>query len=422
MSSLAIPGDASSSSEPPAHTSLCGREPGQTAIQGSLPDPALPLALYLHIPWCVQKCPYCDFNSHTLRAALPEAAYVGALLADLDFELASAPEPRPLQSIFFGGGTPSVFSAAAIAAILDGVRARLALAPDCEITLEANPGTVEAARFAGYRTAGVNRLSMGVQSLNDAHLKALGRIHGAEEARSAYAIARSSGFDNINLDLMFALPKQSLAQAQADLAELIAMAPEHISYYHLTLEPNTPFHRAPPPLPDDDSAYEMLEQGMQALAAAGYIQYETSAYARAGRQAAHNLNYWRFGDYLGIGAGAHGKRSFVAEDGGVAVERRARHKHPKTYMERAGSAAVLQEARALSAEELPVEFMLNALRLHEGFSMAQFSSRTGLAAATLAKPLAAAIAKGLLVETAQGYAPTELGRAHLNRLLLEFMP
>jgi oxygen-independent coproporphyrinogen-3 oxidase len=382
----------------------------------------LPLALYLHIPWCVQKCPYCDFNSHTLRTVVPETAYVAALLADLDFELATAPEPRPVQSIFFGGGTPSVFSAPAIAAILDGVRARLTLAAGCEITLEANPGTVEAARFAGYRAAGVNRLSMGVQSLNDAHLKALGRIHGAREAQSAYAIARAAGFDNINLDLMFALPRQTQAEARADLEGLIALAPEHISYYHLTLEPNTAFHRAPPPLPDDDSAYEMLEQGMQALSAAGYTQYETSAYARAGRQAAHNLNYWRFGDYLGIGAGAHGKRSFAAASGGVEVERRARHKHPKTYMERAGAAAVLQETRVLGPEELPVEFMLNALRLHEGFSLPQFSARTGLRASTLAKPLAAAIAKGLLSASVDGHAPTELGRAHLNRLLLEFMP
>ena len=369
----------------------------------------------------MQKCPYCDFNSHALRGALPEADYVAALLRDLDFELAGErAETRSISSIFFGGGTPSVFSAQAIGAILEGVAARLNFAPNIEITLEANPGTVEAARFAGYVAAGINRLSMGVQSLNDRHLKALGRIHGADEAVAAYGIARAAGLDNINLDLMFALPQQTLKEAEADVRGLIALDPEHISYYHLTLEPNTAFHRAPPPLPDSDSAYEMLEVGAALLAEHGYVQYETSAYARPGRQSQHNLNYWRFGDYLGIGAGAHGKRTVFA-DGRAVITRRARHKHPKTYMERAGAANNLQEERVLAAAELPIEFAMNALRLHEGFSPAQFEQRSGLAYAAIEPIISKVAAKGLLHVTPERISPTALGRAHLNSLLTEFL-
>ena len=315
-----------------------------------------------------------------------------------------------------GGGTPSRFSGAAIGWILDGVAARLAFAPTIEITLEANPGTAEAAHFKGYRTAGVNRLSMGVQSLDDAQLKRLGRIHGADEARAAVGLARTAGFDNLNLDLMFALPEQTLAEAQRDLAGLIALAPEHISYYHLTLEPNTAFAAAPPPLPDSDLAYEMLEQGQTQLAAARYAQYETSAYARAGRSSQHNLNYWRFGDYLGIGAGAHGKRSFADR-----IERRARHKHPKTYLETAGGVASLQEVRAVAGEELAFEYCLNALRLHEGFAVADFEARTGLGFAVLEPRLATQRRKGLIEMDAMRVRPTPLGRDHLNTLLTELL-
>jgi len=377
---------------------------------------SLPLSLYIHIPWCAKKCPYCDFNSHAVRAPIPEAEYVTALLADLDFELQTSAESRPLVSIFFGGGTPSLFSGAAIGAILEGVAARLLFAPNIEITLEANPGTVEARHFQGYRAAGVNRLSMGVQSLNDRHLKALGRIHGADEARHAVDTARRAGFDNLNLDLMFALPLQTETEAQADLAGLIALAPEHLSYYHLTLEPNTAFASAPPPLPDDDSAYAMLEQGQQQLAAAGYVQYETSAYAKPGREAQHNLNYWTFGDYLGIGAGAHGKRT---RNG--LVERRARHKHPRTYMERAGSDQALQEVRSVVGDELAFEYCLNALRLHAGFAKADFEARTGLAFAALEPRLLKQSQNGLLLLDALRVQPTELGRNHLNRLLTELL-
>lgn len=377
----------------------------------------IPLALYIHIPWCAKKCPYCDFNSHPARGQIPEAEYVQALLRDLDYELASAPEARPLGSIFFGGGTPSLFSGAGIGAILDGVAQRLSFAAGIEITLEANPGTAEAQRFRDYRAAGVNRLSMGVQSLNDRHLKALGRIHGADEARAAVAMARAAGFDNLNLDLMFALPEQTLAEAEADLRGLLALSPEHLSYYHLTLEPNTEFAARPPKLPDSDLAYEMLEQGQALLEAAGYAQYETSAYAQPERGAAHNLNYWRFGDYLGIGAGAHGKRTLDGQ-----VQRRARHKHPKTFMETAGSAAGVQEERVVAGAELAFEYVLNTLRLHEGFALGDFRARTGLADTALEPSLGRMLSKGLLVRDGELIRPTVLGRNHLNRLQMEFLP
>lgn len=377
----------------------------------------IPLSLYIHIPWCAKKCPYCDFNSHPARGQIPEAEYVQALLRDLDFELASAAETRPLTSIFFGGGTPSLFSGAAIGRILDGVAQRLAFAPGIEITLEANPGTAEAERFRDYRAAGVTRLSMGVQSLDDRHLKALGRIHGAAEARAAVTMARTAGFENLNLDLMFALPEQTLAEAEADLRGLLALAPEHISYYHLTLEPNTEFAAKPPKVPDSDSAYAMLEQGQALLATAGYAQYETSAYAQPVRPATHNLNYWRFGDYLGIGAGAHGKRTL---DGRVV--RRARHKHPKTYLETAGSVAGVQEERVVADAELAFEYVLNTLRLHEGFALADFRARTGLAETALEPALGRMLSKGLLERDGERIRPTALGRDHLNSLQMEFLP
>ena len=376
----------------------------------------LPLALYVHFPWCVKKCPYCDFNSHALRGEVPEAAYVEALLRDLDFELRDA-EARPLTSIFCGGGTPSLFSGAAIGRLLEGVARRLAFAPDIEITLEANPGTADAAHFREYRAAGVNRLSIGVQSLAAEQLQALGRIHGPEEARRAVAFARAAGFANLNLDLMYALPRQSLDAAAADLRAALALAPEHLSYYHLTLEPNTEFHARPPPLPDTDTAWTMQEQGQALLAEHGYAQYEVSAYARPGRRCRHNLNYWEFGDYLGIGAGAHAKRTAAG-----VVRRRARIKHPRAFLEAAGTAAALQEDRTIAPAELPFEFAMNALRLNEGFALPQFEQRTGLPAAALAAPLDAAAGRGLLERAGPQVRASARGRSFLNPLVELFLP
>ena len=378
--------------------------------------PAVPLSLYLHFPWCVRKCPYCDFNSHALRGEVPEQAYVDALLRDLDFELRDA-EARPLASLFCGGGTPSLFSATAIGRVLEGVQRRLSFAPDIEITLEANPGTADASNFRGYRAAGVNRLSIGVQSFDATMLKALGRIHGPDEARRAVALAREAGFDNINLDLMYALPQQSLTGAAADLDAAFALAPEHLSYYHLTLEPNTEFHARPPPLPDADAAWAMQEQGQALLAQRGYEQYEVSAYARTGRRCRHNLNYWEFGDYIGVGAGAHGKRT-----GAGGIRRRARQKHPRGYLEAAGTAAALQEDKVVPAAELPFEFAMNALRLNEGFRPQAFEQRTGLSYAALAQPLARALGQGLIEQPGAAVRPSERGRAFLNPLVEMFLP
>lgn len=378
----------------------------------------IPLALYVHFPWCVQKCPYCDFNSHALRGEMPEDAYVAALLRDLDFELSASPiaDQQSLVSIFMGGGTPSLFSDRAIGRMLDGVQKRVAFAADIEITLEANPGTAEARHFNGYVAAGVNRLSIGVQSLDNAQLKRLGRIHDRDEVFRAYEMARAAGFTNINLDLMFALPQQTLAGAESDLRGALALAPEHLSYYQLTLEPNTEFGVRPPVLPDDELAWDIQEQGQALLAQRGYAQYEVSAYAQPGRPARHNLNYWQFGDYLGIGAGAHGKRS----DAISGVRRRARSKHPRAYLERAGTAKAIQEERTISREELPVEFLMNALRLNEGFAISDYQARTGLNWSQLS---AAQIARdrGLIVECNGHVRPTELGHRHLNGLLTLFL-
>jgi putative oxygen-independent coproporphyrinogen III oxidase len=382
-----------------------------------------PLALYLHFPWCVKKCPYCDFNSHAARGDIPEDEYVSALIRDLEAELSDdgwGSAPGPLVSIFMGGGTPSLFSDRAIGRVLEAVNRRLAFAQDIEITLEANPGTAEAGHFPGYRAAGVNRLSMGFQSLDDAQLKRLGRIHNSAEARRAYALARSAGFDNINLDMMFALPEQTVDAALADLFGLIDLGPEHLSWYQLTLEANTEFGARPPPVPDDDSAWEMQERGQALLAAAGYAQYEVSAYAQAGRQARHNRNYWEFGDYLGIGAGAHGKRSRI-EGAELVVQRRARHKHPKTYQQHAGSRAVVQEETRITATELPFEFMMNALRLNEGFSPQLYEARTGLRWDSSAAPVAEAMRLELLAVTPERIQPSERGRRYLNRLLELFL-
>ncbi len=378
---------------------------------------ALPLSLYVHIPWCVRKCPYCDFNSHQRPAQLPEERYVDALLADLDIETGLA-LGRPLVSIFFGGGTPSLFSAASLMRILDGVRARLALAPDIEITLETNPGTAEFDRFEGYREAGVNRLSFGVQSFDDATLKRLGRIHGAAEVHRAWRLARDAGFDNINLDLMYALPAQSPAAALFDLEQTLALAPEHLSYYQLTLEPQTVFARTPPPdLPDDETAARMQEACQQALADAGFRQYEVSAYAQPGRESRHNRNYWLYGDYLAIGAGAHAKTT----DAQGSIHRRVRQRTPTQYLAQVGTPAALVEDRVVDSAEIGFEFMLNALRLREGFSTGMFAARTGMQLDTL-PGYAQALSRGLLEAAGDQVRATELGWRFLNDTVECFLP
>ena len=374
-----------------------------------------PLALYIHIPWCIKKCPYCDFNSHTARDALPEARYIEALTRDLESALPLI-WGRSIHSIFFGGGTPSLFSAAGIDAILSMVRTLTRLDHFAEITLEANRGTVEAEKFAGFKAAGVNRLSLGVQSFNPGHLRALGRIHDDREAHRAVEIAAST-FDNFNLDLMYALPGQTLQQAQRDVDTALGYAPPHLSCYHLTLEPNTPFHAAPPPLPDDDLSADMQMMVEASLASAGYQHYETSAFARPRRQCRHNLNYWQFGDYLGIGAGAHGKLSFHDR-----IIRQMRHKHPREYMEHALAGNPIQSAQEVARAELPFEFMMNALRLTEGFDTALFTERTGLPITAAQTTLDEAERRGLIVRDHLRIVPTQTGRRFLNDLLGLFLP
>jgi putative oxygen-independent coproporphyrinogen III oxidase len=374
-----------------------------------------PLGLYVHMPWCVRKCPYCDFNSHELKREIPEQAYVEVLVSDLETALPDV-WGRRVYSIFFGGGTPSLFSAAAIETLLSAFRARLPLAADCEITLEANPGTFEAEKFRGYRAAGVNRLSIGIQSFNPKHLKALGRIHDEAEAGRAIEIARNS-FDNINLDLMYALPQQTVDEALEDVESALGAGTAHLSFYHLTLEPNTVFHRYPPPLPDEDAAAEMQDRIAAALSRGGYVHYETSAWAKPGRECRHNLNYWRFGDYLGIGAGAHGKLSFADR-----IERSARYKQPREYLERAAEGRPVQEKRELGRADLVFEFMMNALRLAEGFPVSSFAERTGLQITVAEKPLALAEARGLIVRDYERIRPTDLGQRFLNDLLQLFLP
>ncbi len=375
---------------------------------------APPLSLYVHMPWCVRKCPYCDFNSHRVGEALPEAAYVDSLLSDLDAQLASPAARRTIRSVFVGGGTPSLFSGEGLSALLDGVHARCELASDVETTLEANPGAADNARFAAYRRAGVNRLSIGVQSLNAKHLRRLGRIHDPVQARDALRQVRAAGFDNINLDLMFGLPGQDLDEAYTDLARLIDLSPEHISYYQLTLEPNTAFAQDPPPLPDHDLLDEMQEQGIEQLAAAGYMRYEVSAYAQDGRRCRHNLNYWRFGDYLGIGAGAHGKLTDVVAG---SVERQTRRRSPADYL----ASEDKQSARVLLDDaDLLVEFALNALRLCAGVESTLFAWRTGLPGRMLTLSRARATALGLLREDPARLAPTPLGQRFLNDLVALF--
>ncbi|WDK30964.1 radical SAM family heme chaperone HemW [Xanthomonas campestris] len=378
-----------------------------------------PLALYVHLPWCVRKCPYCDFNSHAAKGALPFDDYVDALIRDLDADLPLV-WGRVVHSVFFGGGTPSLFPPEAIDRFLQAAAARLRFAPNLEITLETNPGTAEHGRFDGYRAAGVNRLSFGVQSFDDAALQRLGRIHDSAEAERAIKLAQDAGYDNFNIDLMYALPEQTLAQAEHDLERAFALQPTHLSHYQLTLEPNTVFFARPPQgIPDDDDAWDMQEHCQRLLAAAGYAQYEVSAYARPGRQCAHNLNYWRFGDYLGIGAGAHGKISSGAEQ---QVLRRWKHKHPQSYLASAGSTAAIGGDEHVPAARLPFEYMLNLLRLHEGFRLSDFEACTGLPAQVLQAPLTRAMAQGWLVEQHGRIVPTELGRRFTNDVVELFLP
>ena len=374
-----------------------------------------PLTLYVHMPWCVKKCPYCDFNSHQLKGDVPERAYVDALVTDLELALPDV-WGRRVYSVFFGGGTPSLFSAAAIETLISAFRARLPLAADCEITLEANPGTFEAEKFRGFREAGVNRLSIGIQSFNPKHLRALGRIHDDAEARRAIEIGQGC-FDNINLDLMYALPEQTPEEARADVEAALEAGTTHLSFYHLTLEPNTFFYRHPPVLPEEDAAAAMQDAIGARLAENGYVHYETSAWAKSGRECRHNLNYWRFGDYLGIGAGAHSKLSFLDR-----VERSMRCKDPRNYLERSARGEPVQERKKVDRADLVFEFMMNALRLPEGFPVALFAERTGLQIALAERPLREAEARGLIVRDHERIRPTDLGQSFLNDLLQMFLP
>ncbi|MEO7325580.1 MAG: radical SAM family heme chaperone HemW [Dokdonella sp.] len=383
---------------------------------------APPLSLYIHIPWCVKKCPYCDFNSHAQNGALPVDAYVDALLADLDRDrrqFSDALTGRPVHSIFFGGGTPSLFAPDAIARILDGIGARLDLPHGIEITLETNPGTVEHGRFDGYLRAGVSRLSFGVQSFDDAKLVRLGRIHSAADAERAIKEAQDAGYANLNLDLMYALPEQDLAGALADVERAIALKPTHVSHYQLTLEPNTLFAAQPPPLPDEDSAWDMQEACQQCLAEAGYAQYEVSAYAHGNQFSAHNLNYWTFGDYLGIGAGAHGKLTHPASR---SIVRTTKLKLPRSYLDRAARREAFGSAALIASEDLPFEFMMNALRLNDGVAKSLFAERCGLASGAIDGKLNEARARGWLETDAARILPTELGRRYLNDVVGLFLP
>ncbi|MCU1718634.1 radical SAM family heme chaperone HemW [Pseudomonas sp. 5P_3.1_Bac2] len=373
-----------------------------------------PLALYIHIPWCVKKCPYCDFNSHAAGPNLPEEEYVDALLADLDHDLRHA-HGRKLSSIFFGGGTPSLFSAKALGRLLAGVEQRAGFADDIEITLEANPGTFEQAKFRDYRRLGINRLSIGVQSFQAEKLKALGRIHDGDEAVRAADMARAAGFDNFNLDLMHGLPEQSIDDALSDLRTAIAQQPTHLSWYQLTVEPNTVFWNQPPQVPEDDILWDIQEAGQALLAAEGYGQYEVSAYAQAGKAARHNLNYWTFGDFLGIGAGAHGKVS--QPDGSIA--RTWKTRLPKDYLAQNKRS---NGERLLSVDELPFEFLMNVLRLTDGVAASLFTARTGLPLSQLAEARRQAEQRGLLHADPARLCATDKGQLFLNDLLQLFLP
>lgn len=375
---------------------------------GKLP----PLSLYIHIPWCVQKCPYCDFNSHALKGEVPHDDYVAHLLADLDADLPLV-AGREIRTIFIGGGTPSLLSAEAMQTLMDGVRARIPVAADAEVTMEANPGTVEADRFSGYQKAGINRISIGVQSFGDDKLIRLGRIHDAGEAKRAARLAATLGLRSFNLDLMHGLPEQHLGEALSDLRQAIELAPPHLSWYQLTIEPNTSFGSRPPVLPDDDLLWDIFSQGHQLLTQAGYVQYETSAYAKPGFQCQHNLNYWRFGDYLGIGCGAHGKISFT--DGRIL--RTVKTKHPRGYM----AGRYLDQQNEVAAEDRPFEFFMNRFRLLEAMPRCDFSDYTGLPESVVRPQIEAALNAGEISETETHWQITEHGKLFLNTLLERFL-
>lgn len=385
------------------------------AINSPMPQLALPpLSLYVHIPWCVKKCPYCDFNSHTANNQLPEEEYLQALIQDLELELPYV-QGRKLSSIFFGGGTPSLFSAETIGRIIQAAQRRMGFEKNIEITLEANPGTFEQEKFSGYRNIGVNRLSVGIQSFNDNHLEALGRIHSSAQATNAVQMARNAGFDNINLDLMHGLPEQDISDALADLQQAIDLNPNHISWYQLTIEPNTVFYNKPPPLPKDIILETIQERGLQLLAENGYQQYEVSAYCKEGNKSAHNINYWEFGDYLGIGAGAHGKVTLESEQ---RIIRTAKTRKPEDYLAREHSYTV--SYNTIAKEELPLEFMMNAMRLHSGVPKQFFSERTGLSVETVQRALDKLQKLGLMEQESSNLTPTEKGHKFLNNLLEVF--
>ncbi|MGH8579786.1 MAG: radical SAM family heme chaperone HemW [Gammaproteobacteria bacterium] len=380
-------------------------------------ETAPPLSLYIHLPWCVRKCPYCDFNSYRMRASVPEYAYIRALLSDLNHS-SSLVDDRVVQSIFMGGGTPSLFSGEAICTLLDGVRGSLKVGHDAEITLEANPGTAEAHRFEAYREAGVNRLSLGVQSFRPEKLASLGRIHSGREAGDAFQLGRQAGFDNINIDLMYGLPEDTVEGSIEDVEHALALAPEHLSWYQLTLEPNTPFYRQPPPLPDEDIIAEIEQRGWERLRDSGFQHYEVSAYAKPGLQCRHNRNYWEFGDYLGLGAGAHGKISLPEK----RVILRQGKRQPSAYIKAAGTPDSIETQYELTAEDLIVEFMMNALRLTQGFTKELFTARTGLPLGVLNPALDLARQRGLLAVESERMQATAKGRLFLDNLLQFFYP
>jgi oxygen-independent coproporphyrinogen-3 oxidase len=389
----------------------------------------VPLALYVHMPWCVRKCPYCDFNSHQLKSSAPPAGYIEALIHDFDAEMPLL-RGRRIDTVFFGGGTPSLFSPQDFAQLLEALRQRIAFCDDAEVTLEANPGTIERGRFCAYREAGINRVSLGAQTFSARALQRLGRIHSAGDTQRAVEELRAAGMHNFNLDLMYALPEQTLDEALADIRMACALAPAHISYYQLTLEPGTVFHSRPPPLPDEDAAWSMQAEGQQMLAAHGFEQYEVSAYARPGAQCRHNLNYWQFGDYVGLGAGAHGKLTSALPD---RILRTEKPKQPRDYQTRVGESRghgtsrglgtqAVGERRHIAVADLPFEFMLNALRLNAGFAAGDFEQRTGLALGSVAPALTRAGERGLLERSGERWRPTELGRKFLNDLQASFLP
>lgn len=377
---------------------------------------SIPLSLYIHMPWCERKCPYCDFNSHA-SSNIEEESYIDALLQDFEGELElPGVRARKINSVFIGGGTPSLFSAVAIKRLLSGIAQRAAC-EETEITLEANPGSADSSKFAGYREAGVNRLSIGIQSFDDEKLAALGRIHNRETAIHAIEKARAAGFDNLNLDLMFGLPAQSEGEAMLDLQQATSFQPEHLSWYQLTLEPNTPFNHSPPAaLADNDQLADFSTKGIGQLQQAGFSQYEVSAYAQRGKACRHNLNYWQFGDYLGIGAGAHAKITLA--DG--TIVRRSKQRHPQRYLAAATATDAVSSSRALTDDDLPLEYMMNALRLNEGFRQQDFELRTGLAFSSIEETLGEQVKKGLLERDGDSWRTSEIGRLHLDNLLLEF--